>query len=283
MVTLSIPSRVPRMAQSVPLTARPGFAAAMRNSTRGPLAMMERDPRFHRCIGDIPTYALGVLALHLHAHDRLYHRGLREAARGLFSAGRATAILARMQSVGLIEPVDAFQSGVQRRYRPAPAMVRAFRASYLIELKSLALIDPRVAPMVEAYETSAVFDGIVAFLASRHFAAPSLDEELIEPLGGVGRRSMGLFLTYALAEAAFAGGAERAEGVVEPNLSKLSGRLGVSRTHVRRILTMLETAGLVAPGPGGGKLTLTPAFADAYELYFFGMFSALLSAVGCSD
>lgn len=271
------------MVQSAPLIARPGFAAAMRNSTRRPLAMMEQDPRFHRCIGDIPTYALGVLALYLHAHDRLYHRGLREAAKGLFSAGRATAILARMQSVGLIEPVDAFQSGVQRRYRPAPAMVRAFRASYLIELNSLALIDPRVAPMVEAYETSAVFDGIVAFLATRHFTTPSLDQDLIEPLGGVGRRSMGLFLTYALAEAALAGGCERAQGTIDLNLSKLAARLGVSRTHARRILAMLEAAGLVEPGPGEGRLTLTPAFADAYELYFFGMFSVLLAAVGCHE
>lgn len=271
------------MVQSVPLPARPGFTAAMRNSTSGPLALLEDDPRFYRCIGDIPTYALGVLALYLHAHDRLYHRGLREAAKGLFSAGRATAILARMQSVGLIEPIDAFQSGVQRRYRPAPAMLRAFRTCYLIELNSLALIDARVAPMVAAYETSAVFDGIIAFLASRHFAAPSLDQDLIEPLGGVGRRSMGLFLTYALAEAAFAGGADRPQGVIDLNLSKMAVRLGVSRTHARRILAMLETAGLVAAGPGEGELTLTPAFADAYELYFHGMFSVLLAAVGCSD
>jgi len=271
------------MVQPVPLPARPGFAAAMRNSTSGPLGLLAHDPRFYRCIGDIPTYALGVLALHLHAHDRLYHRGLREAARGLFSAGRASAILARMQSAGLIEPADAFQSGVQRRYRPAPAMLRAFRTCYLIELNSLALIDERVAPMVADYDRTPVFDGIIAFLASRHFAAPSLDTELIEPLGGVGRRSMGLFLTYALAEAAFAAGSQRAEGAIDLNLSKLSARLGVSRPHARRILAMLEDAALVSHGPGDGELTLTPAFAEAYELYFAGMFSVLLAAVGCHD
>lgn len=174
--------------------AWPGFAAAMRNSTSGPLALLDEDPSFYRCIGDIPTYALGVLALHLHSLHRLYQRGLQEVARDLFSAGRATAILARMQTAGLIVPKDDFRQGRQRRYAPAPAMVQAFRTCYLIELNSLALIDPRVVELVETYDDSAVFDRIVAFLAMRHLAAPALDQELIDPLGGVGRRSMGVMV-----------------------------------------------------------------------------------------
>lgn len=266
-----------------PIYARPGFAAAMRNSTSGPLALLDEDPSFYRCIGDIPTYALGVLALHLHSLDRLYHRGLREVARDLFSAGRATAILTRMQAAGLIVPKDDFQQGRQRHYAPAPAMVQAFRTCYLIELKSLSLIDPRVASMVETYDDPAVFDRIVAFLATRHLAAPALDEELIDPLGGVGRRSMGLMVAYSLAEAAFEAGSPRAEGVIDLNLSGISRRLGVSRTHTRRILKQLEEAGLVIEDDRRRTLTLTPTFADAYELYFFGMFSILLAALGSDD
>lgn len=267
----------------LPLPSRPGFAAAMRNSTTAPLALLDDDPRFYRCIGDIPTYAMGVLALHLHSIDRLYHRGLREVSRDLFSAGRASAILARMQAAGLIEAHGAFESGRQRRYRPAPAMVRAFRACYLIELQSLALIDPRVVPLVETYDDPAVFDGIVAFLATRHLAAPALDQELVDPLGGVGRRSMGLMLAYALAEIAFQAGYARPEGVIEINLTHLARRVGVSRTHARRILMLLQEAGLVRPDAGASRLTLTPAFAAGYELYFFSMFTILLAAVGYGD
>ena len=213
----------------------------------------------------------------------LYHRGLQEAARDLFSAGRASAILARMQRAGLIVSADAFQRGRQRRYVPAPAMVEAFRACYRIELESLALIDPRVAPMVEGFDRSDVFDRIVAFLASRHLAAPALDQELIDPLGGVGRRSMGLMCAYALAEAAFADGRTSPEGVVAINTSALARRLGVSRTHVRRVLATLKNAGLIADGPSSDRLILTPGFAEGYRLYFYGMFSVLLAAVGCLD
>lgn len=273
----------PALPAVIPVHLRPGFAAAVRNSTREPLALLDREPDFYRCIGDIPTYALGVLALHLHATDRLHHRGLREAARNLFSAGRASAILKRMQTAGLIVPLDEFHKGRQRRYGPAPAMVRAFRAGYRIELTSLALLDPRVGPMVEGFDGSDVFDRIVAFLAARHFAAPALDEELIDPLGGVGRRSMGLFLTYILAETAFQAGLPRAEGIIPVNHSALARRLGVSRTHSRRILTMLEEAGLVREAEQPNFLVLTPAFADAYALYFLGMFSILLAAVGCYE
>lgn len=262
------------------LLARPGFSAAVRNSTVAPLAMLDDDPRFYRCIGDIPTYALGVLALYLHSIDRLYIRGLQEATKDLFSAGRATAILARMQRIGLIVPKDEFQRGRQRRYAPAPTMIAAFRSCYLIELRSLALIDPRVETIVQSYADPKIFDGIVGFLARMHLAAPALDQQLVEPLGGVGRRSMGLFTAYALAEAAFEAGRPRAEGLIDINVSQLSSRLGVSRTHLRRILKMLQDAGLVTEGPDSTRLRLTPAFAAGYELYFGGMFSALLAALG---
>lgn len=262
------------------LQRRPGFAAAVRNSTRAPLALLDEDPRFYRCIGDIPTYALGVLALHLHATDRLYHRGLQEAAHGLFSAGRASAILARMQAAGLIVSTDAFRRGRTRRYVPAPAMVQAFRAGYRIEVQSLALVDERVGGLVDGYDQNDVFDRIVAFLAARHFAAPALDQELVEPLGGVGRRSMGLFLAYALADAAVEAGLPRAEGAVEINMTRLAQRLGVSRTHGRRILKTLEEAGLVQTADRPSRLILTPAFAEGLELYFTGMFSVLLAALG---
>lgn len=265
------------------MLSRPAFAAAIRNSTASPLAMLDRDPRFLRAMADIPTYALGVLALYLHSIDRLYHRGLREVARDLFSEGRASAILARMQATGLIVPEDAFQNGRQRRYRPASAMREAFRALYLVELKSLALLDARIAPMVEAYDDPAVFDRIVAFLAARQIAAPTLDQELVDPLGGVGRRSMGVMLAYSLADAAFRAGLTRAEGEIDLNLTHLARRLGVSRTHARRTVKMLEEAGLVAPAARPNRVILTLAFADGLELYFLGMFSILLTAVGCGE
>lgn len=272
-------SSSPTAADATPLMAHPGFAAAIRNSTASPLALLDQDPRFLRVISDIPTYALGVLALHLHAVDRLYHRGLREVARDLFSAGRASAILSRMEATGLIVAEHALQSGRQRRYRPTPAMTAAFRTFYLIELRSLELLDPRVAPLVEAFDDPAIFDRIIAFLATRQLAAPTLDQELVEPLGGVGRRAMGVMLAYTLADTAFRAGLPRAAGEIDINLTHLARRLGVSRTHARRTLGMLQEAGLVAPA-GPHRLILTPAFADGLELYFLGMFSVLLAAVG---
>lgn len=262
------------------LRANPAFGAAVRHSTATPLAMLDEDPRFLRRMSDIPTYALGVLALHLHSLDRLYHRGLRDVARDLFSEGRASAIFARMQATGLVVPEDEFVNGRQRRYRPAPAMREAFRAFYLIELRSLALLDPRVAAMVEAYDDPAVFDRIIAFLATRQLDAPTLDQDLVDPLGGVGRRAMGVMLVYSLADTAFRSGLPRAEGEIDINLTHLAERLGVSRTHARRTVTMLQEAGLVSPAGRSNRLILTPAFAEGLELYFLGMFGILLTAVG---
>lgn len=262
-----------------PYPIPPGFDAAMRHSIRGSLAVLDADPGFYRCMDDIPTYALGVLALYLHATDRLYHRGLQEAARDLFSAGRATAVLARMQSARLIIPRDDFRSGRQRRYAPEPAMIQAYRTCYRIELESLSLIDPKVGRLVQTYDDPAVFEDVVSFLARRHLASATLDQELIDPLGGIGAHSMGLMLAYALAEAAFQAGFDRPEGEVSVNITHLARRLGVSRTHARRLLKMLHDAGLTTLGDKAGVVILTPAFADGFALYFQGMFTTLMAAV----
>jgi DNA-binding MarR family transcriptional regulator len=261
-----------------PLSAirgRPGFAAAVRHSTLAPLALLDRDARFYRCIGDIPTYALGVLALYLHSRDRLSHRGLQEISGkgGLFSAGRATAILSRMRLAGLIAPSEPFVNGRRRRYSPKASMREAFRECYRIELKSISLIDKRAQPLLDDYDNADVFDSLIGFLAERLLLATKLDDEMLVPLGGVGRRSMGLFATYALAAEAFKAGRARAEGAVEISLSNMARRLGVSRPHVRRVLTILERCGVRRDMKKIGRFVLTPEFADAYELYFSGMFS----------
>lgn len=90
---------------------------------------------------------------------------------------------------------------------------------------------------------------------------------------------MGVMLTYSLAETAFNEGLDRPEGTFDINLSALARRLGVSRPHARRILSLLRDAGLVADENCEGQITLLPTFADAYGAYFGGMYTMLLEAV----
>ena len=260
---------------------RPGFAAAVRNSTIAPLALLDQDPRFYRCIGDIPTYAMAVLALYLNLKDGIHHRGLQEITGkgGLFSAGRATAILWRLQSAGMIAPTDAFSSGKRRRYAPAPAMQQAIRDCYRIELESLSLMDARAGAALDRYSDPLIFDTMIAALAERLLEATQLDDEMLEPLAQVGRRSMGLMIAYSLAAGAFKAGREQAEGVIEVNFSDLARRLGVSRAHGRRVLALLEPAGLQRDEANPNRFTLTPAFTDAYETYFGAMFMQVIQAL----
>lgn len=59
------------------------------------------------------------------------------------------------------------------------------------------------AARAEAHDDPAVFDRIIAFLATRQMDAPTLDQDRVAPLSGVGRRAMGVMLVYSLADTAF--------------------------------------------------------------------------------
>jgi hypothetical protein len=114
-----------------------------------------------------------------------------------------------MRLAGLIAPSEPFVNGRRRRYSPKPSMREAFRECYRIELKSISLMEKRAQPLLDDYDNPDVFDGLIGFLAERLLLASKLDDEMLVPLGGVGRRSMGLLATYALAAEAFKAGRAR--------------------------------------------------------------------------
>lgn len=137
--------------------------------------------------------------------------------------------------------------------------------------------------MVEAHDDPAVFDRIIAFLATRQMDAPTLDQDRVAPLrrrgppgdgGDAGLQPGGHGVPRRLT---------RAEGEIDISLTHLAKRLGVSRTHARRTVTMLQEAGLSSLAGRSNRLILRPAFADGLELYFLGMFAILLTAVGFGE
>jgi hypothetical protein len=259
------------VADAIEMCARPGFAAAVRDYALDGLAFNDRFPAQSRASADLSAQTLGMLAIHLDATCGLHHRGLRALSGrgGLVSAGRATALLWRMQALGLIAPAGKFERGKERIYKPLPAMLEAFRARLRVDFEALARIDEPTRRVVARYNDEPdLFVRLNSLIIARLLGdIVHRNRVQMQPLGGVNYLAMGHLITSAVAAEAFAAGRERPEGPVTLSLSALARRFDVSRAHVRRVIRILETIGLQSDPADHRRFVLTPAFRDRFELF----------------
>lgn len=265
------------------LRAHPRFNEAMRRMTFGLLSFNERYQSQMRAFPDLAALALGGLAIHLHSSGRLYHRGLQammgnDGKGGVISGGRATAVLWRMRSLGLIAPDAAFERGKQRLYKPQPVMVETYRAHTRASLEALALLDDRAAGLLEAWDDEATFLRLNSIQIELLLASIARKDVNQQPLHGVSYMALGVPITLSIVEPAFETGLV-AEGPVTISLSAVARRWSVSRTHARRIAERLERAGLRIDPTDSQRYILTPAFRDALERYFCASFQLSIDGI----
>jgi hypothetical protein len=265
------------------LRAHPRFDEAMRCMTFGLLEFNERYQRQMQAFPDLAALALGGLAIHLHATGRLYHRGLRammgnDGRGGVISGGRATAVLWRMRSLGLIAPDSDFERGKQRSYKPQAAMVETYRGHTRATLEALALLDERATRVLEAWDDELTFVRLNSAMIELLLASIARKDVNQQPLHGVSYMAQGIPITLSVVAPAFETGA-MAEGPVTVSLSAIAQRWGVSRPHVRRIVQRLERAGLQTDPADPQRYILTPAFRDAFERYFCASFQLSIDGI----
>jgi hypothetical protein len=252
------------------LRAHPRFDEAMRCMTFGLLEFNERYQRQMQAFPDLAALALGGLAIHLHATGRLYHRGLRammgnDGRGGVISGGRATAVLWRMRSLGLVRSLLA-------------ALVETYRAHTRATLEALALLDERATRVLEAWDDELTFVRLNSAMIELLLASIARKDVNQQPLHGVSYMAQGIPITLSVVAPAFETGA-MAEGPVTVSLSAIAQRWGVSRPHVRRIVQRLERAGLQTDPADPQRYILTPAFRDAFERYFCASFQLSIDGI----
>ncbi|HEY2049824.1 MAG TPA: hypothetical protein VGH03_10805, partial [Caulobacteraceae bacterium] len=262
---------------------RPNFHHALRHWVQGTLRHFQAYPTFHRTFRDFPSDIIGFLAIHLGRSDRLHWRNLQAqgARTGLISAGRAGALLLRMQDIGFIAPAEAFRAGRSRRYRPTPAMLNSFAERAMVDLRSAALIDPAIAAAVE--DMAQDEDSTFALLDA--FAEAMLEESSIRslgerpPLNGTPFMAMGKQIALSIAADAMGRRGDVWDGPVEIALSSYAHRFDVSRAHVRRALQTLEPCGLTRFEDDPHRLLITLRFCEAIEAYYAIVFDRAMRMV----
>jgi len=251
------------------MRADPRIEAAMRHSVNRSMAYYDAAPVMHRNLKDVGRFVLGVVALYLDATGGLTHRRLRDLSgqTGLISTGAATALLLRLRLIGYVAPAETLPNGATRLYRPTSAMITAFRERFRIELEACAMIDPRIASVIERLDEPQVFPNLMAVLgadainAARH---PRPDAASIDRLA---LRTAGMLIMFHLMQSADQGGAFPPVGEAQVSVSSLARRYEVSRSHVLTILREAEEMGLIVR-LGEGRWRLEPQLGEVFRTFY---------------
>ena len=251
------------------LRARPQFQDAVALGARSAIEHVPADLTFHRAMSDVGTMLLGIIALYLHYTTGLSHRQLRNlgGTGSLVSAGRATAILWRLQHLGYVQACTEYRKGEVRLYQPTDSLIAAFRARSIAEARSAGLLDPICLTMAAQY-TDEVFQRLMIEQGHMILAAARQPNSFVAPLNALSMKTSGMMIIYTLIDSAFAQGAGRACGSAEFSAVAAARRFGVSRTHIARFLREMEAADYIERTENQNRVILTEVFAEVYETYF---------------
>ena len=251
--------------------ARPRLEEAMRNSVGKALEFCDTDPLAHANFRDVGRLILATIALYLDATGGLTHRRLREIATeaGTLSAGRATAILLHLRMIGYVTAKATRADGSARLYVPTEKMKAVFRRRIRIEVESLAMLEPEIAPLLATFDEDETFQILISHFGALIGRVPEHRHEIaLKRYDAITTKNSGTIMLFGLFQAADKGSDFPPAGLAPVNVSAMARRFGVSRAHVLRVLREAEEAGFLSRMPGGDGVVLTPYLAEAFRLYY---------------
>ena len=223
------------------MEAHPAFPAACQALARNMLAAAEADKALNGIFIDAGRYAVAFLAIHLHLTGGLTLPRLKALTigSGLSSPGRARAVLLYLRYLGFITR-GTRTPGEPDLFVLTPRCEEAWSAHLAAAVKSAAVIDPAIQPLVEAFGRAEVYRTFAtahgSMLMSSFERMPMIDSPFFKSFL---HRHAGSHILWTLILA-------EENGTFPPrrtrpmSISDMSRRFGVSRPHVRR---MFEASG----------------------------------------
>ncbi|HTJ63754.1 MAG TPA: hypothetical protein VL899_08080 [Alphaproteobacteria bacterium] len=233
------------------LMTHPRFDETNRAFAVGTRAVAAADTAMDGLLKDLGRYlvAMYVLYLHLTSKGATLPRLLNNAVvRSYLSAGRIRAVVDLLTHYGYVAKLPSERHGDPARYLPTDRFLKSWRAHIHSVLEAVSIVAPDVAPIRDGLDDLPVFSAFCRHHTETGFM------ELRDELQEVAfvriflHRHAGWRLLWELADGEDSGGA------LSPGQVSINGtaqRLGVSRTHVRRLLNEGARAGLIRyEGPG---------------------------------
>lgn len=216
----------------------PGFREAQRASYQAALDYCREHPAMQATISDMGSFLLCMVALYLDATGGISHRRLREllGKTGVVSAGRATALLWQLRRKDFV--VAGRDCDGKPCFIPTAAMREAMEERVRHELRAAVHVEPGLQNQLARFDEPKVFAAVWRRLGTDLLEAAVREHPSLTNFHCIGDRAYGYAITYAIAAADW-----DCEGAAAPAGAALARTFRTSRSHVFRVLKLMEQFG----------------------------------------
>lgn len=256
------------------LQKQPGFETACREFTRGVIDLYQGNRLLNTLVSDRGRLLIGNLALYLHSgfdaddpRSGLTISRLKAlcAEQGICSGGRAEAIVAVMRLFGYLEAAPGAQDRRVRRLVPTERMIESYRKRWKVALAAIEHVLPEVRAAHDAMARDEFTSAMVCQFAEHFIGGVRLLNHSTD-LMLFAERNAGFLVMFSLLQG---GGPDDAFASRQPltvSISALARRFGVSRVHVRKLLSDAAAQGFIARPEGSeGPVILLPKLVTAAQ------------------
>lgn len=249
--------------------ADPGRSEALRRSIAGALDYFDAAPTANLLFNDLGSFALGAIALYLHSTGGITHRRLAELSHSttVLSRGRASAILAALRMKGFARRGGEQARGTPVFYEPDARLSAFFQSRMRIEVETMMDGLPTRDFVLAQWDRPETFARFMGFFGAEMIRAGTRPLPELDMFNRIGARRSGFLILFALMQAADTGGAFPPTGDYAVSISAVARRFSVSRSHVTRVIRLIEKEGLLLRTTREGEGRFGPAFAPAFAHY----------------
>jgi DNA-binding MarR family transcriptional regulator len=236
---------------------------------------------------DVERLMLGFFMLYLDARGGITHASIKAFCKdiGLTSPGRATAMLVSLRMMGYIVPAPEQQDRRSRRYIPSAKHRLNSERSFRESLLATAILIPEARRVAERIDDPAIFKTVVLRLGDGLASAIRRDAKNAVSL--FDRRNAGLGVLYHIAMSGRPGDAFPPRDPVPLSINAMANAFGVSRAHVRKLLTDAETEGYLHRNADSSTVTLEEplrvALAEYIAVHFIAFAHCAQEALQAAD
>gem|GEM_PF-3566774 len=256
------------------LMAHPQLPQLQYRVVQGALTFAATNREFQSLAADAGSFFLCCVAIYMDCTGGLTHRRLRAmtGGTGLISAGRASALLWRLRAGGMIEaaPDDS------RRFVATRAIREIMRERLRVEFAPLSLLDPDTAPLMARFDAPETFDALMVQLGDDLMGSAGRPDPRLQGMGRLLAHNCGIMVLYALIEAMGQDSQFPPRGSARVSVSVLARRFHLSRSHVLRVLRMMEEMGWLTSE--GDLRTLGPRLGAELRMFHALMALGVLRA-----
>ncbi len=248
------------------VAANPDFGRAVRTFSRNMLEAAASDRAFDAIAKDGGRYVATMWALALDATGGLTLPALKEisAASGLLSPGRARAVLLFLRYLRYVEVAPEQARSGPVLYRPTKTLRDAWRLMTYQRMSAARILEPALERVIERLDEPGVMETIFRHQGNGTFQGLAGIDHNDRFVDIFMHRHAGMQMLHTIVVSSDPDDEFPPKKPVPVTIAAIARQLNVSRTHVKRLLSAAEQAGLIT-GADTGAIVLEEPMRTAFR------------------